>query len=171
MSPLSMAQDENFDHTSHLVSLIDQIETVLNSPEDFTSSTAQSILPPLLSQINDYDVSEQLEERVFTLEKWCRQLSDATRAAETRETIIGILNEVENWDEWTWNRNVIEVEEKKSRVTQIKRILAELPIEWLKSRITGLPPFPSNRSFLFLIVVILMLLCCRLTKEWRSITS
>jgi len=143
----SSVQRENFYPTSPLLSLIDQIEGILNSPAEFTSSTSQSVLPPLLSQINLEDASEELEERVIRLEKWCGQLSDATRAAETREIITRFLNEVEGWDEWQWSINIEDVQEQKGRVNEIKKVLSELPIEWLKSRITGFPPFFQQKQF------------------------
>ena len=128
--------------TSHLLSsLIDQIELILTSPADFTSSTPQTVLSPLLSQINTYDsVDDETQERIARVEKWCNQLSDATRAAHARETITKFSGELESWNEWQWNCAVGEVEEKKGRVEEIKRTLSNLPIEWLKTRVTGFSP-------------------------------
>ena len=120
---------------SHLATLIDQIELILTSPAEFTSSTPQNLLVPLLSKINSYN---EVDHRIHRVEKWCNQLYDATRAAHARETIIEFLAEVEDWEDWDWGCPASEVAEKKSRVEEIKRILSNLPIEWLKTRVTGI---------------------------------
>lgn len=131
---------ESTDATSHLLSsLIDQIELILTSPADFTSSIPQTLLAPLLSEINTYDYDVE-QDRINRVEKWCNQLSDATRAAFARETITEFLNEIESWEEWQWNSTITEVSEKKSRVEEIKRTLSDLPIEWLKTRVIGSIP-------------------------------
>jgi hypothetical protein len=128
---------------SHLSALIDQIEVILASPAEFTSSTLETRLSPLLRAINECDLDDDLYDRVIQLERWCNQLQDATRAAFTRETILKCLGEIESWEDWSWDTPVQEIDIKKSQIDGIKRILKELPIEWLKSRVTGInyPPF------------------------------
>ena len=132
------------EHANDSSLLIDQIEAILNSPVEFTSNTLESRLIPLLEQIRDVD-----DTRITRLEKWCDELDDASRAAYVRETILKLLSEVEEWDNWKWNLEIQHVEEKKGRVEEIREILTELPIEWLKSRVTGtflLPLFPSPHT-------------------------
>ena len=129
---------DSFEQTasaSHLSTLIDQIELILTSPAEFTSSTPQNLLVPLLSKINSYN---EADHRIIQVEKWCNQLYDATRAAHARETIIEFLAEVESWEDWNWECPTSEVTERKSRIEEIKRILSNLPIEWLKTRVTGI---------------------------------
>ena len=70
--------------------------------------------------------------------KWCEQLDDAVSAANAREVITAYLQEVTSWPEWTYSITAEVVELRKGRVTEIKKDLAELPIEWLKTRVTGL---------------------------------
>ena len=124
--------------TSPLSTLIDQIELILTSPADFTSSTPNTQLAPLLAEINAYEEVGELHDRMVMVERWCNQLGDATRAADAREIIVQFLDEVESWDEWQWKANLEEVQEKKGRVEEIKRGLSGLPVEWLKTRVTGI---------------------------------
>ena len=53
--------------TSHLETLIDQIELILTSPADFTSSTAKTLLAPLLAEINTCEEVDELHDRVVIL--------------------------------------------------------------------------------------------------------
>ena len=124
--------------TSHLSALIDRIEIILTSPADFTSSTYKTLLAPLLAEINTCADVDELHDRVARVERWCNQLGDATRAADAREIIIQSLDEIESWEEWQWGHNSEEVQEKRRKVEEVKRGLNELPIEWLKTRITGI---------------------------------
>ena len=126
--------------TSHLSTLIDQIELILTSPADFTSSTAKTLLAPLLAEINTCEEVDELQDRVVRVEQWCNQLGDAIRAANARETIIQFLDEIESWDEWQWKADLEQVQEKRGRVEAIKKGLRELPVEWLKTRVTGISP-------------------------------
>lgn len=126
--------------TSHLSTLIDQIELILTSPADFTSSTAKTRLAPLLAEINTCEEVDELHDRVVRVEQWCNQLGDATRAASARETIIQFLDEIESWEEWQWTASLEQVQEKRERVEAIKKGLSKLPVEWLKTRVTGIPP-------------------------------
>ena len=123
--------------TSHLSILIDQIELILTSPADFTSSTPKLLLAPLLAEINTCEEVDELHGRIVRVERWCNQLADATRAANAREIIIQFLDEVESWEEWQWDSGIVEVQEKKRRMEEIKKRLSELRIEWLKTRVTG----------------------------------
>ena len=124
--------------TSHLSTLIDRIELILTSPADFTSSTSKTVLAPLLAEINTCTEVDELHDRVVRVERWCNQLGDATRAANAREIITQFLDEIESWQEWQWQANLEEVQEKKRRVEQIKKRLSDLPVEWLKTRVTGI---------------------------------
>lgn len=141
-----MATDLVDSPTSLLTSWIDEIEVILTSPGSFTSSTPELLLSPLLSKINTY---ENYDERIIRVEKWCNQLVDATRAAHARETILEILSEVESWGDWDWEETIEDVGEKKERIEEIKRTLNDLPIEWLKTRVTGTI---SIHLFLFFVV-------------------
>ena len=123
--------------TSHVGSLIDQIELILTSPADFTSSTSQLTLPPLLQRLFDYDGSDVEVEKRGRIERWCSELQDATRAAYARETIVEFLDEIETWGDWDWDSHSEEVELKRRRADEIKCSLGALPIEWLKSRVQG----------------------------------
>jgi len=129
--------------TSHLASLIDQIELILTSPADFSSTTSQLTLPPLLQRLYDVDYVSEENERLTRVERWCGELGDATRAAYARETITLFLEEVEQWGEWEWSSPTEEVEVRKRRINDINRSLGELPIEWLKSRVQGLSPMET----------------------------
>jgi hypothetical protein len=128
--------------TSPLDSLIDQIELILTSPANFASSTAQDRLSPLLQKIRSF---ENIDDRVIRLERWYNQLGDASRAAFARETITKFLAEVESWPDWTWNSTASEISSRKVRVEQIRNGLGELPIEWLKTRVTGCYPVVVRR--------------------------
>lgn len=121
--------------TSPLNDLIDQIELILTSPAKFASSTPEDRLAPLLQKLRSF---EDVDDRVVRIERWYNQLGDACRAAFARETITRFLAEVESWPDWIWNSTAPEVEERKVRVEQIKNGLGELPIEWLKTRVTGI---------------------------------
>ena len=120
--------------SSPLSRLIDQIEAILISPAEFTSSTLQNHLVPLLERVNCY---EEEFERVCRLEKWCSQLDDATQAAYARERILEFLNEVDGWEEWDWNLGEPVVERTRVKAEEITRRLGELPVERLKTRVQG----------------------------------
>ena len=141
--------------TSHLASLIDQIELILTSPADFSSTTSQLTLPPLLRRLYDIDYVSEENERLTRIERWCGELGDATRAAYARETITLFLEEVEQWGEWEWSSPTEQVEVRKRRINDINRSLGELPIEWLKSRVQGLSSNGNNT------------LTSRTTKRWQ----
>jgi hypothetical protein len=121
--------------TSPLHSLIDQVELILTSPANFASSTPQDRLAPLVEKLRWF---EDVDDRVIRLERWCNQLGDACRAAYARETITKFLAEVESWGTWNWSSTAPEVQERKVRVEGIRNGLGELPIEWLKTRVTGI---------------------------------
>lgn len=120
--------------SSPLSHLIDQIEAILISPAEFTSSTLQNRLVPLLEEAGRY---EEGFERVCRLEKWCSQLDDATQAAYARERILEFMNKVDGWGEWDWNSGEPVVEQKRAKAEEITRRLGELPIERLKTRVQG----------------------------------
>jgi len=125
--------------TSRHPTLIDEIESVLSSPAEFTSSTPSTTLLPLLDSLHSssHELEDDLQERLANVERWCGQLDDACRAAYAREIISTSLNKVESWPEWDWNTNGEEIERRRTRIEEIKLALAELPIEWLKKRVTG----------------------------------
>src|SRR5271155_4034946 len=128
------------DDTSHLAN---QIEGILSSPADFTASTPQEILFPLLNRLRQrvhhlQDAATQ--GRVAQLEVWCKQLEDASRAAFARNKIVRHLTELETWEDWQWSFPVEEIQRRKVRVEEISLEIAELPIEWLKTRVTGKCP-------------------------------
>jgi hypothetical protein len=114
--------------------LIDKLEGILVSPEEFSSDSLETRILPILRQLrgNEYDT------RAAELEKWCSQLDDACQAAFARETIQKLLSEVQAWGEWKWDFQGHQVDEKQRRVEDMKKELADLPIEWLKSRVTGM---------------------------------
>jgi hypothetical protein len=143
MATIPASADE-FDSTSLPDSLIDEIEAILTSPETFTSSTPDKDILPLLSRIRDCEKYND-DVRVDRVQRWCGQLDDASRTAFARETITSFLEEVQSWPEWNWKANEEDVERIKIRVKQIKNTLNELPIEWLKRRVTGTNP-PSFLS-------------------------
>lgn len=140
-------------------SLIDQIESILNSPCTFTTSTPTTLLP-LLERLEHLETDEEGQETIVRLVKWCEQLDDAVSAAHAREVIAAYLREVISWPEWTYSAQKEQVEIRKNRVDQIKGGLSELPIEWLKSRVTGIyfPTFELEAD-------------CRVTKTRGTITS
>jgi len=131
--------------------LIDEIESILNSPAEFTSSTPSTTLLPLLDSLHSssHEFEGDLQESVANIERWCEQLDDACRAAFARDTITTSLNKIESWPEWDWNTNGETIESRRTRIEEIKLALAELPIEWLKRRVTGtfpqLPTWPLYR--------------------------
>src|SRR5579859_1797310 len=130
--------------SSHPSSLIDQIESILNSPSTFTTSTPATLLP-LLERLEVLETDEEGQDRIVRLVKWCEQLDDAVTAANAREVITAYLNEVTSWPEWTYSAQKEHVELRKNRVEQIKGGVAELPIEWLKNRVTGISLFLIKR--------------------------
>jgi hypothetical protein len=120
--------------------LIDQIESILTSPGTFRTTTATSLLPLLERlQFCNYD-DDGIQQRIVKIVKWCEQLDDAATAAHARETITAYLKEVISWPEWTYSTPAEVVEIRKERVHQIKWGLAELPVEWLKTRVTRTIP-------------------------------
>ena len=126
--------------SSHPISLIDQIESILTSPSSFTTHSATDLLP-LLDQLQlSEEDDDEAQERIIKIVKWCEQLDDAVRAAHARETITTYLKQVTSWPEWTYSISTEAVEEMKGRIERIKKGLAELPIEWLKIRVTGIIP-------------------------------
>src|SRR5271156_3795686 len=114
--------------------LIDEIESILNCPAGFTSSTPSTTLLPLLDSLHSssHELPDDLQERVANIGRWCEQLDDACRAAYARETITAFLKDVESWPDWEWNTDREEIENRRTRIEEIKLVLAELPIEWLK---------------------------------------
>ena len=115
--------------------LLDRIERVLTCPTDFHPTTPEDLLAPLLAELS---VHEDDDGAIARVEEWCRHLGDAVRAAESRDTIRGFLAEVESWEDWRWDLERAYVDEKKGRIEEICQILARLPIEWLKGRVTGI---------------------------------
>lgn len=95
MTELVFARDDftSGGDASHLALMIDEIEAILTSPAEFTSSTSEHQLAPLLGQVK-WCEDDELCERIERVESWCSQLGDASRAAYTRETIIKFLGEV-----------------------------------------------------------------------------
>jgi hypothetical protein len=123
--------------TSPLVSYLDQIELILTTPTEFRASTPQDRLSGLLERVRGCANVDELGERVDRVQRWCGQLADACRAAFARDTISEFVDEVEDWGEWTWDSTSMEVDGRRGRVREIKNVLGELPIEWLKTRVTG----------------------------------
>lgn len=126
--------------SSHSTTLIDQIESILTSPSAFTTSTPTALFP-FLEQLQYEDQDDEGQERIVRVVKWCEQLDDAVTAANARQVITMYLEEVRSWPEWTYSTTAEAVGKRKERVEEIKRGLAELPIEWLKSRVTGMSPY------------------------------
>jgi hypothetical protein len=123
--------------TSPLSVLIDRIERILLSPERFTSSSALLEIHPLLQQISKHegDELEREGERVRHVETWCAQLQDATQAAYSRERITSILDLVQSWGPWNYESLV---EHGEGQMESIIKEVEELPIEWLKQKVTGI---------------------------------
>jgi len=131
--------------SSHLNSLITKIESILASPSEFTSKTLEKTIIPILSLIQDAEyVADELYERIGCIRRWCTQLDDACRAAYARERINEFLTEIENWEDWQWQDTLSTIESKRTRIDDIKQELNELPIEWLKNRVTGVPQIQSK---------------------------
>jgi hypothetical protein len=124
-------------HPSSSTTILDKIERVLTSPADFTSTTPADAIGPLLAQLSACEEDGDDDGRITRVEHWCRHLGDATRAAEARELIRSFLREVEAWDAWRWDLDLVVVDAKRRRIDEITRTLASLPIEWLKGRVTG----------------------------------
>ena len=146
--------------SSHPSSLIDQIESILNSPSTFTTSTPATLIP-LLEKLEILETDEEGQDRIVRVVEWCEQLDDAVSAANAREVITAYLKEVTSWPEWIYSAQKEQVEIRKNRVDQIKAGLAELPIEWLKSRVTGIS----------LLLIWRVDVNCRVTETRGTITS
>ena len=124
--------------TSHLLFIITEIESILATPDEFTSTTPEAVLLPLLEEIQDDPaVDTDLYERISRIRRWCTQLDDACRAAYARDTINKFLKEIESFEEWTWEQELEIIQSKRSRIDEIKSSLNELPIEFLKQRVKG----------------------------------
>jgi hypothetical protein len=124
--------------TSHSKIIVTQIESILSAPDEFTSTTPEKVITPLLHQIqeglcNDND----LRDRISRIRRWCAQLNDACRAAHARDTVTEFLTEINAWDEWSWEDELDPLQEKRSRLDEMKSALNELPIEFLKERVKG----------------------------------
>lgn len=121
---------------SHPSSLIDQLELMLNSPGTFTPSTPTSLLS-LIDKLPFREADEEVQARIARVVKWSQQLDDAVSAAHARQVITAYLKEVTSWPEWSYSVHKKQVQVVKNRVDEIKQDISELPIEWLKSRVTG----------------------------------
>ena len=119
--------------------LIGKLDSILSSPSEFTSKTPETEIFPLLEQLRNTQITdENVHTKINILERWCKQLDDTCRAAYSREQITHHLKEVEAWEEWAWEDPIAIIQGKKSRTEEIQRSLTELPIEWLKTRVTGI---------------------------------
>jgi Growth-Arrest-Specific Protein 2 Domain len=129
--------------TSHL---LNNVELILASPQDFSEDTPQQRIFPLLSTIRSRELDPPQEDRLAQLGVWCKHLEDACGAAFARDKITTHLSELESWEDWQWDFSLQVMQEKRFRTEEIEREITELPIEWLKRRVTGNnnPPPPTG---------------------------
>jgi hypothetical protein len=130
-------------HPTSYIDHLEQIESILTSPAEFTPTTPEDRLAPLLHAIRTCD-DDDLRERVDRVERWCGQLADVSRAAHARDQIIYFLNQVQSWPDWMWGFSREDVDSRKERIKEIDAAMGELCVEsWLKKRVTGIPRFSS----------------------------
>ena len=123
---------------------LSQLELILSSPTQFTPTTPEEKIFPLLREVESLaDVgSPEERDRIRNLSRWSKLLEDCCRAAYSRDEITRYLKEVESWPEWNWDEKEEKIEFIRRRIEEIKTGIGSLPIEWLKSRVTGIhPPF------------------------------